>query len=195
MSEVTLVRELTFHVAAAPHIDGYEVRIIADGRDLIGDGAELMGLDPLELYDQSELLEGGRVLIARCSCGESGCDNLPIEVRIGPRSAEWVGDGLHLSFALDRYRSAIATAANDHSWEDGNRLATRLVHDYLAGTSLSDGKSLRWVGSRGSPGQLQLSFEDKTSQTLVALTWDGSDPQTAIRAARQFLENLALWRS
>jgi len=189
MSDVTLVRELTFHVSASAETNDHEVRILADGRDLIGAG--LMGLDPLELYRQSALLRGGRAMIARCSCGVSGCDNLPIEVRIGPRFAEWIGDRFHLSFPLDQYRSWITTAANDHSWEDQGRRAERLVHDHLAGTTLSDGKSLRWASSRIAPGQIQLSFEDGAGQTLVALTWDGSDPETAIRAAQKFLEDLS----
>lgn len=190
MSDFTMVRDLVFHVSASVETNDHEVRILADGKDLIGDAPGLMGLDPWELYRQSELLEGGRAIIARCGCGVSGCDSLRVDIRIGAQFAEWIGKNIQLRFAADQYTAWISGAANDHSWEDAGRRAERLVHEHLAGTTLGDGKTLRWASSRIKAKQIQLSFVDDTGQTLLGLDWDGADPATAINAANKLLKQL-----
>lgn len=195
MSDFTMVRDLAFFVSASVETNDHEVRILADGKDLIGDDPGLMGLDPWELYRQNELLEGGRAIIARCGCGVSGCDSLRVDIRIGAQFAEWIGKNIQLRFAADQYTAWISGAANDHSWEDVGRRAERLVYERLSGASLSDGKTLRWASSRIKAKQIQLSFEDETGQTLLGLGWDGSDPKTAIHVADELLKKLARGRS
>jgi hypothetical protein len=130
-------------------------------------------------------------LIGRCTCGVVGCGDYPVRVRKA-ESVEWViGDVVIAQFDPDQYDQAIASAANDHSWETQGRRIERLIGSLLGGARTSDGFHLEWASTRFKRGALTLHFvKDRGRPTyaykLVDISWDGRTDESALQAARRY---------
>jgi hypothetical protein len=105
----------------------------------------VLNLQP-KLFHQESLLSGGKALVGRCKCGCEGCDDYVIEIIIDENEVEWKSPrGYLLSFNKSEYESEILAKSNDHSWEDNNRTAERLVDAVFYSVVLSDGWSYDWA--------------------------------------------------
>lgn len=182
------VKALTFEMCPSWSSSDHQVRILADGEDVIerfGEGGDL-GVDPPEFFSQPNLLTGGRILVGRCDCGVVGCGDLEAEVTREGEHVEWVIGGHRLVFEAGPYRQALRAAAADTSWEDTNREVERLVGEVLRGLELDGGASFQWASARFESGKVVLSFGSETGQSLARFDWDGRDPKAAVAAALAF---------
>ena len=175
------VRSLQFLTRPSPETCDHETRIVVDGSDVLDGLNDYMGLDPLELFEQPQLLQGGWLTLGRCNCGVTGCADYPVEVAVTADTIEWTGMGRHYVFPAGRYHQWIAAAQADLSWEDANRTAERLVTPMVRAMKV-DGIPFHWTSDRIMPGIMQLYFWSEEGQRTIDLIWDGKDPQTAVRA-------------
>ena len=178
------VTSLEFVIRPSPETNDHETRIVIDGNDILEDLKDYMGLDPLELFDQS-FVQNGTIIIGRCMCGVIGCGDYPVEVIVNDETVEWRGMANRYEFPIGKYREWIASAQQDHSWEDANRTAERLVTEILKDMKI-DGIPLHWASARIKPKTIQVYFWCEQDQRMIDLAWDGVDPETAEASAVGF---------
>jgi hypothetical protein len=176
-------------IKASPETNDHQACILIDGSDWLGNG--YMGLDPPRLFRQEFLLRGGRVLVGRCDCGCEGCGDVMVGVIIEGDIVMWQApNGDQLVFDRAQYESEIMAIRNDHSWEDNNRTAERLVDAVFNSTVIKDGSTFEWSSARIEKGKIKLSFSSKGQQKLIEFDWDPEDPTTAEERARQLKQKL-----
>jgi len=183
------MNRLEIRCDASPETNDHKASIFVDGKDWLGE--EYMGLDPPKLFRQEALLSGGKTLVGRCKCGCEGCDDYLIDVVIDENEVKWKSpNGYLLRFDRPEYESEIFARRNDHSWEDKNRTAERLVDTVFDSVVLSDGWSYDWASARIGEGKITLSFSLNDQQKLIEFGWDTTDPVTAEKRARQIKQEM-----
>jgi len=178
------MNKLKIQCIASPETNDHKASIIVDGKDWLGDG--FMGLDPPKLFRQETLLSGGKAFVGRCNCGCEGCDDFIVDVIIDDDEVKWKSvNGYLLRFDRAEYEAEIVAKRIDHSWEDNNRTAERLVDAIFDSIVLSDGWRYDWSSARIGKGKITLSFSLKSQQKLIEFDWDPEDPITAEKRAKQ----------
>ena len=94
--------------------------------------------------------------------------------------------GLSYTFPDVDYDHVIEVAKANHSWEDANRTAERLVGDVLDGTVINEGFKFDWASARIGHGKVSLSFSRDEEQRMFEYGWDRADPESAIDGAHRF---------
>jgi hypothetical protein len=178
------MNKLSIQFSPCPETNDHEASIIVDGNDWLGN--EYMGLDPPKLFRQKTLLTGGETLIGRCNCGCEGCDDFFIDVIVDENEVKWKSPkGYVLSFDRIEYESEILTKRDDHSWEDNNRTAERLVDFVFDSFVRPDGYIFDWSSARIGKGKITLSFSSDSQQKLIEFGWNPEDPISAEKRAKQ----------
>jgi len=178
------MNRLDIKCVASPETNDHEACILVDGEDWLGD--DYIGLDPPRLFQQETLLCGGRTLVGRCNCGCEGCDDFVVDVVIDGNVVKWQSPkGYLLSFDRTEYESEIVSKCKDHSWEDSNRTAERLVNAVFDSVVLSGGWKFDWSSARMGKGKIAVSLSLNDQQKLVEFGWDPEDPITAEKRAKQ----------
>ena len=182
-----MLSELTFEIRPSPATNDHEVRVLVDGRDILGD--QYIGIDPPEFFCQFFQSDTEDLLVGRCCCGVVGCGDCIVTVARDREVVRWSG---HKAFVFNRtqYDAAVQRAAQDSSWEDSNRRAERLVNDLLRGLRTQDGFQFDWASARMSPNVIKLSFSNDVTQKFVEFAWDGKTEESATRAASLQKEQL-----
>lgn len=176
---------LSFNIVASPETNDHQVRILVDGKDLLGD--DYLGLDPPRLFEQENLFRQGKLLIGRCTCGCEGCGDNWVTVDIDHDSVCW--SDLSLKFEKTAYFENVKLVMNDHSWEDKNRCAERLVSEIFQGRKTKSDYSFTWASARVKENVITLSFNKADEQKLFEFNWDGQLPENAQLAAKEFIKN------
>jgi hypothetical protein len=174
---------------ASPETNDHQACIYIDGEDWLG--RSHMGIDPPAFFRQKTLLNGGEAWVGRCHCGCAGCDDVVVDIVIDPNEVQWKSPQGYM-FRFDRleYESEIRAVRNDHSWEDNNRTAERLVDSVFYSVVLPDGWKYDWASARWNRGKITLSFMKGSQQKLMEFDWDPENPTTAENQARIFIEEM-----
>lgn len=179
------MESLNLNVVPSPTSNDHQVRIEIDGQDWLGEN--YLGIDPPRFFSQSALITGGKAIVARCSCGEEGCDSYIADVIVKDDTVTWkINKGYILSFEKTAYLKLIKSAANDFSWENKERTVERRVGEVFKGTKLNDGYSFNWASGRLKQGKISLSFSKEASQRILDFEWTDGNPETAVVSAIQF---------
>jgi hypothetical protein len=177
---------LAFKIEPCPVANDHQVRHIIDGQDWFEDD-DTLGIDPPEFFSQESLTTGGTIIVGRCSCGTVGCDDIEFQVERKSPAVFWrVREGVSYMFRESDYDRLIDSASSDHSWEDANRTAERLVAGALAGTTIDDGFRFDWASARIGHGKITLSYSRSGEQRTFDFGWDGVTPDSAIPGAKRF---------
>jgi hypothetical protein len=180
---------LNLNVIASPDSNDHQVRIQIDGQDWLGEN--YLGIDPPRFFSQSTLITGGKAIVARCSCGEEGCDNYMADVIVENDTVTWkINKGYILHFEKTAYLSLMESVANDFSWENKERTAERRVGEVFRDTKLKDGYCFDWASARIKQGKISLSFSKETNQKILYFDWVDENPETAVLSAVQFKKEL-----
>lgn len=195
--------------------------ILIDGHDVLGlDGS--LGFDPGDLLSPENPLlpthPPRRIAVYRCSCGEAGCGCIaPVvvdeqhEIRwkdfrdftgvyVKPDTADSPSGGTKLGipdlrFEAHQYRTEVARATADRTWESHGREVGRLFRARLRESSdhfKSLGYRLGWAGPYGGgvcSVELQTMEDGRpVGQTIVTLSEsDGTADDVASALAQQLL--------
>ena len=180
----------TLRIKCIPSVEtgDHQALLLVDGEDFLAD--DYIGLDPPRLLGQSALLAGGDALIGRCDCGCEGCSDYFAEVSIYKDKVLWrTTKGYAVEFEKQTYIDEIERAAKDHSWEDQNRTAERLVNSVFEGMTTKSGYKYDWASARIEAGKITLSLSREGTQKLMKFDWDGIDPTSArLQALREMHE-------
>jgi hypothetical protein len=165
-------------VLPSPDSNDHQVRILIDELDWFAE--DYLGIDPPRFFDQPFLLIGGQAIVARCICGDEGCDSILAKVTVDESMIIWeTNKGRVLKFDKQPYLSTIRAAADDFSWETPERTAERLVTAVFRGATLVDGYCFDWASAQIRPGKIGLSFSRTASQKMIYIDWDGQNPSSA----------------
>lgn len=132
------MNELRLHVRRVAPDQGWEVRLLIDGIDVIGRSG--IGMDPDTLIPTglSASAPGHRVVLVCCGCGEVGCGSASAVIRRAGDIVTWQGWetdlGLDLptyGFAAGQYDEEVARADRDRGWEPGHRTSARRARALL----------------------------------------------------------------
>jgi len=178
----TPLSELSFKIRPSPGTNDHEVRVLIDGRDVLGD--DHLGIDPPEFFAQFSIADVDRLLIGRCECGVVGCDDFLVDVERNPTEVMWHARE-DLRFDRVQYESAIRFASNDYSWEDQKRRAERLVEEVLRGCRTEDGFAFQWASARIAPMVMKISFSKDGQQRLLEFGWDEATDENAVQGAQR----------
>ena len=177
------VREFQIEVRSSPQTNDHEVRLLADGEDLIQHFcSDMMGLDPSDLLvEPCPLLvetDNHTAMIGRCYCGVVGCGS--VEVKIHRDHDQVVWQSLHsdakVQFRASQYQAEIERALRDFSWEAPERMAARLIANAVDTKALEhSGFLFDWASGRCKEGfmTVSLTLNPGPYQILVKLPWDG----------------------
>ncbi|MEV6265586.1 hypothetical protein AB0L64_00370 [Kribbella sp. NPDC051936] len=114
---------------------GEEVLIHVNGLEITEAGAG-MGMHPFDLFVPANQLvatsEPRRVIVARCTCGESGCGSTEATITRDDGIIHWdwsvdVPLGHGVTFEAPAYDAEIARIGSDRSWQRPVDTASRLV--------------------------------------------------------------------
>jgi hypothetical protein len=179
--------DLDFKIRPSPETNDHEVRVLVDGRDVLGE--DYLGIDPHQFFAQFSNPDAGHLLIGRCRCGEVGCGDYRVSIERGPRDVKWHGT-VDMEFDLAQYEEAVRRASNDFSWEDQKRRAERLTDDILRGCRTPGGFTFGWASARIAPNVIMLSFVRDGDQKMLQFTWDGVTDESATRGAERLKKRL-----
>lgn len=172
-----------------PESNDHQVRILIDEQDWFAD--DYLGIDPPRYFSQAALLIGGQAMVARCICGDEGCDPILADIIVDEKTVTWItSKGRTWVFKKQTYLSTIQSAAEDYSWETPERTTERLVTPFFLGLYLPDGYRFDWASARIRPGKIALSFSRTTSQKMFYFDWDGQNPSSAEMNGKKFRNDL-----
>lgn len=161
------------------------MRILIDKHDLLANGS--LGIDPVSFFQQTNLFGYGSLLIGRCLCGVEGCCDEWVTVNQDDMYVFWDGlDGRTFQFNRVDCVNTLKAAMNDHSWENVNRSAERLVEGIFRGSGTPEGYLFNWASARIKLGAMTLSWMKGDEQQLMEFPWDGNSPEDARQAAQIF---------
>lgn len=206
MRDPVRFQRLTLKVLVSPETNDHQVRFFGDGSDVIqtlrADG--MLGLDPDDvLRDPPPLLPGDGatpVPIARCGCGEVGCDSIEVVIRRSGDVVVWEVQQRSLSFPAAQYESELRRATLDKSWETPERTAARLLAERMDKDVLAQrGLTFQWASGRHTEGEFTVSLLLRPGpyQLLVPVHWEtGEAPELiAQRAADLLRRDPHAWRA
>ena len=180
------MNKLSFNILPSPETNDHEIRILVDDQDFLGD--DYLGVDPVSFFSQSFDSEG-ILNIGRCTCGDEGCGNFPVNVSFNQNTVSWTNNSqLNLQFDKNEYLNAIDRAKNDHSWEDINRKVERLTTEVLRNSQTKNGCIFDWASARIKDKQITLSYSKNRNQELFYLSWDGQTEKNIKLNAERFLK-------
>jgi hypothetical protein len=201
MDSSNRLHELGIEVHPSPETNDHEVRLFADGTDLIERyWSDMMGLDPDDILAEPCRLRGNAELsaitIARCGCGVLGCGSIEIEIRRSEDRVVWsleeyFGDrSVELSFRMGPYDAEIDRALNDHTWETPDRTAARLLKASVNRESLAlNNLRFDWASQIDSDTfTVSLTLQPGPYQLLVHLPWRDESPSEIAKISAELLE-------
>lgn len=182
---------LELKIIESPETNDHQTQVFIDREDVLKQS--YLGLDPVRFFKQSELLNGGKVLVGRCTCGVEGCDDFTADVEISDGAVIWRCDnGDCYEFVTKQYLGEYEARKTDFSWETSGRTAERLVADIFEGRILEGGYVFTWASSRIQDERINLSFQGGIEQKLIEIRWDGENPDTAVAAAKKLIRKLGI---
>jgi len=182
-----IMSSLSYQILPNHEDNTYEVRLIVDGVDWIGD--DHLGLDPPDLVKQFMKGHEGRLTIGRCDCGCMGCDDFVVDVRRTPTSVEWSRRGrAPVVFDAEYYDQQVSILVTDHTWEPIGRTVERHLDAMFSGKVTDDGYGYDGSSTRIKPGVINVSVTKDSHQKLLEFSWDGETVDSALRRGRQFLQ-------
>jgi len=126
------VNELRLRIRRVAPDQGWEVRLLVDGIDVIGRSGTGMDPDTLLPRGLSATAPGHRVVLVCCGCGDVGCGSASAVIRRAGDVVTWKDWETDLAldlptyrFAADQYDEAVARADRDRGWEPSHRTAAR----------------------------------------------------------------------
>jgi len=186
--------------------NGHEVRFLADGDDIIDRyWDDIIGLDPGDILVRPCPLHADTTphsaLVACCSCGVIGCDDLEVEIARSSRHVTWTWgseeDLQTLKFPAASYEAEVERALSDTSWETPDRTAARLLAGKVDREILRrHGVSYCWGSGRVRQGMftISLKLEPGPYQLLLHLPWSTESPgKIAQRCAKLVAGAPARW--
>ena len=183
---------LEFKILESAETNDHQVRVFVDRKDIMS--LAYLGLDPLNFNAKNSLKSDGWSTVGRCSCGVEGCDDLDIDIEVTDHSVVWRSDrGMYFEFVKSQYISALDNVSSDHSWEDNNRTAERLVSEVFREKTLKGNFAFKWASARIEKGVIRLSFEGGYDQKLFDIKWDGENPDTALASARLAIKEIGFY--
>lgn len=184
------MNSISFKILPSSDSNDHEVRILIDGNDILGD--DYLGIDPPAFFTQPNLVQTGKLLIGRCTCGCEGCGDYPVNVNILANKVSWTDhNGLILEFDKTNYEKVITQAQGDHSWEDIKRRVERLTSDLLNNTKTSDDYKFDWTSARIKENTITLSYSKGIEQKVFEFKWDGQTDNSAVTSAQAFIKREA----
>ncbi|HNQ77643.1 MAG TPA: hypothetical protein PK802_07915 [Candidatus Cloacimonadota bacterium] len=180
--------EISFVIEPNNPSNDHQVRIIVDGQDLIACYCDdMLGIDPPDFFTDRALLEFGKLIFARCSCGVVGCGDAIVHTSRDHITVIWDSfspkiPGIRsLTFSRQQFDAAVEAARNDHSWETAERTAERFIAE-LDFTSLNEqGLAFRWASGRLNNTKISVCFYlDLTYQVIVSAPWNHVAVQEAV---------------
>jgi hypothetical protein len=193
----------------------FEARFFVSGKDI--GGKRWMGWDPDKILGvASPLLPTDpprRVAVYLCACTNAGCASLAPLIHEAGDYVQWLdvksltgvfdeeptsehpltadqnrsADYAGITFDASQYRSEIARASMDRSWESTSRATARLLQEHLARERkhFSDHGRLRAWPDPSEPGTIQVDVEDNAgNHNHVKLHAEsGNPPEDALRLA------------
>ena len=178
-------RKFRIEVRSSPETNDHEVRLLADGEDLIQYfSPDMMGLDPSDLLVEPCPLrvenDSHTTMIGRCHCGVVGCGSVAVKIRRDHDQVVW--QALHsdakVQFRASQYQAEIERALGDSSWETPERTAARLIAKTVDRKALEkNGFLFDWASGLCAEGFMTVSLTLKLGpyQVLVNLPWDGKE--------------------
>ncbi|WP_133784270.1 hypothetical protein [Kribbella sp. VKM Ac-2571] len=186
-----------------------EVLIYVNDLEITEAGAG-MGMHPFNLFVPSNQLvataEPRHVVVARCTCGESGCGSTEARItRIGSVVHwDWYVDpplGHGMSFEAAQYDAEVERIGNDRSWQRPVDSVTRLVIEAVDRERwfIPGGLELSWAGvDHRDPQQFLVALFVKDEQFQVFLRFpigDQAPEQLADDVLRTLRQPPRTWRA
>jgi hypothetical protein len=185
--------------------DGFEVLIHVNGVEITEAGAG-MGMHPFDLFVPANRLaatnEPRRVVVARCTCGESGCGSTEARITRDQGVVHWdwsvdVPLGHGVSFEASAYDAEVERIGADRSWQRPVDTASRLVLESADRELLAAaGMRLSWAAQdHRDPRQFLVALVVEAEKFQVFLRLPMKEPE---RLAHEVLQTLrqppATWR-
>jgi len=151
---------------------GFEVLVYVDELEITSHGAG-MGVAPFDLFVPTNQLvattEPREVVVARCECGEAGCDSTQARIVRDGGVVHWdwsidVPLPHGVTFPADQYDAEVARIADDRSWQGPADAITRLVLERVDRAALAvHGFELSWAAE---------DYQDATRFQVALFTRD-----------------------
>jgi hypothetical protein len=140
---------------------------------------DMLGIDPPDFFASHALLKSGKLVVARCSCGEVGCGSATVQTLRGKNTFTWFNFSINtglikpLVFSRPQYDLAVETAMNDHSWETIERTAERLISE-LDFSKLKKYKlKFNWASGSLDKEYISITFNFRSRyQVVVKIPWN-----------------------
>lgn len=199
------LREFRIEVRSSPETNDHEVRLLADGEDLIQHFCpDMMGLDPSDLLVEPCPLRvemnSHTALIGRCSCGVVGCGGVGVKIHRDHDQVVWqaLQSDAKVQFRASQYEAEIERALRDCSWETPERTAARLIAKGVDRKALErNGFLFDWASGRCRQGfmTVSLTLNPGPYQVLVNLPWDEKEVDDIVaRFELRLAENPESWQ-
>lgn len=164
---------LSYRILPVPDDKTYEVRLIVDGIDWLGD--DLLGLDPPDLVRELTIGNQTHLVLGRCCCGVLGCGDLVVEMKLIGDAVEWSRRNFEtVVFDSREYDRQVIMLAQDQSWEPICRAAERHLNQMFTGKVTDDDYAFEWCSTRIKPNIVSLSVTRNGQQKLLEFLWDGA---------------------
>ena len=182
-----MINKLEIKCIPSTESNDHQAIIIVDGTDLLDRG--YIGIDPPGFFRQKALYTGGKAIIGRCNCGCEGCDDIFAKINLQGESVIWKTDNKRhlITFNHNQYLTELKRAKSDHSWEDVNRTAERLVEAIIEKVDIIPGYQFGWASARIANTKITLSYSNGATQKLLEFPWNGIEPSDAEQAAKEFI--------
>lgn len=187
-------------VPASDGSGGHEVLMYVNDLDITEAGAG-MGMPPFDLLIPTNRLvattEPQHVVVARCSCGETGCGSTEARITRDGVIVHWewyVGPplGHGVTFDAAQYDAEVERIGNDRNWQRGVDTAARAVledvdHDLLRASGLT----LSWAAAdHRAPDKflVALHARDEEFQVFLRFQLAGRSPEAVAEEVVQTLK-------
>lgn len=118
---------IRFEIASAGWLGGCQLLVFVDGVEMTSEGAGA-GMPPSDLLVPENLLEAlevpRRITIARCTCGETGCDSTDVTITQDGDVVHWDWPiatfvTRRITFSRDQYDSEVERIGDEHGRRGG----------------------------------------------------------------------------
>ncbi|MEV0793598.1 hypothetical protein [Kribbella sp. NPDC050459] len=195
---------LRLHITA--RTEGFEVLIHVNGLEITEAGAG-RGMHPFNLFVPANRLvattEPQRVIVARCSCGETGCGSTEARITRDDGVVHWdwsvgVPLGHGVSFDAAAYDAEVERIGADRSWQRPADTASRLVlegadRNHLAAAGLT----INWAAQdHRDPQRFLVALDARAELVQVFLRFPMNEPERlAAEVLRTLRQPPGKWRA
>ncbi len=188
--------QLSFKFNAGEDSSYHEVRIFIDENDLLAD-SDMIGIDPVEFFEQKALLDSGKLYIGRCNCGVIGCGSWDLTVSRTENTVEWSlenPEDTKYVFDLAEYERLIQESAENKAWETVDRTAERFVRQMDFSQAKALGLTFAGVSADILNKEViqvwftQKAEPPKTPNVFYEVPWNWEKSEDAVTAVQQMLD-------